>query len=194
MCLLFPTPLHHELYKAGLKSVLYPLHLYPLYPCISRYPQHQEQDQAQNRRPVKFIKWVSKSHMSMEDLKICISPLWVPGSWDRAWLVLHLCCLALLTSHCRDWILKGGQWMGEHEMAFPHTRPFSCVQPQKTDGVGLSPRSAHLSVLSSTPAEDRWGWPSASLSPPQCPLLKPCRPSWLCHSFGTCCPCFFRSL
>ena len=187
MCLLFPTPLHHELYKAGLKSVLYPLHLYPLYPCIS-------QDQAQNRRPVKFIKWVSKSHVSMEDLKIYISPLWVPGSWDQAWLVLHLCCLALLTSHCRDWILKGGQWMGEHEMAFPHIRPFSCVQPQKTDGVGLSPRSAHLSVLSSSPAEDRWGWPSASLSPAQCPLLEPCRPSWLCHSFGSCCPCFFRSL
>lgn len=41
--------------------------------------------------------------------------------------------------------------MGEHEMAFPHTRPFSCIQPQKTSGAGLSPRSAHLSVLSSMP-------------------------------------------
>lgn len=95
-------------------------------------------------------EWASVTSLwKIKFLEICISPLWVPRGWEQAWFVLQLWYLALLLKHCREWTLKRGQGTGEHEMGFPHTRPFAALQPRKTS---LNFTYSRRSFLSPSPA------------------------------------------
>lgn len=117
----------------------------------------------------RFVKWVSKVSVLWKIWKSAL----VHCEFLEAGTEPDLSCTGAALHcwrHIGDWILKGSQWMGR--VAGQH---FS-----------------HQALLLHPTPEDQWGWPFTSLSPPQCPLLNAYGPSWLCHSFGTCCPVLFQ--